>query len=318
MKKIIITGANGFVSRYFIEYLNENAINFDILGLDISTDTDLNIKYQQVNLTDKDLIYKILKEYQPDYILHLASVSSVAQSWHNPVESFVNNTNIFLNLIDSVRELNLHSRILSVGSSEEYGDYPADKMPLKENYELHPNNPYSVARASQEHLSKLYANSLGVDIVMTRSFNHIGPRQKDVFVVSSFVKQIVEIALGKRDNLVHVGNVDVIRDFLDVRDVVDAYYKILTQGKKGEVYNVCKGEGVRLKDVIYLTSNVLSINVNLKVDETRIRPSESPLIIGDNSKLKNELLWSPKYSLDKTLCDIIDYWKSEISEVVLN
>lgn len=317
MKKIIITGANGFVSRYFVEYLNKNTTDFDVLGLDISADTDLNIKYKQANLTDKGLIYRILKEYQPDYILHLASVSSVAQSWHNPVESFVNNTNIFLNLIESVRELNLRSRILSIGSSEEYGDYPADKMPLKENYELHPNNPYSVARASQEHLSKLYANSFGVDIVMTRSFNHIGPRQKDVFVVSSFVKQIVEIALGKRDNLVHVGNIDLIRDFLDVRDVVDAYYKILTEGKRGEIYNVCMGFGVKLGDIINLASRALSVDVNLIVDKSRIRPSESIIIVGDNSKLKNELNWVPKYFLEKTLCDIIEYWKSEISEVVL-
>lgn len=317
MKKIIITGANGFVSRYFIEYLNQNALGFDILGLDIASVTDLDIHYQQINLTDKDFIHRVLTEYQPDYILHLASVSSVAQSWHKPVESFVNNTNIFLNLIESVRELNLKSRILSVGSSEEYGDYPADKMPLRENYELHPNNPYSVARVSQEYLSRVYANSFGVDIVMTRSFNHIGPRQKDTFVVSSFVKQIVEIAIGKRDNLVHVGNIEVIRDFLDVRDVVDAYYKILTQGKSGEVYNVCKGEGVNLKEIINLASKALSIDVNLKIDEERIRPNESIMIIGDNSKLRNELNWSPKYSLDKTLCDIIEYWKSEVSEVIL-
>lgn len=203
----------------------------------------------------------------------------------------------------------MSARILSVGSSEEYGNYPEDKMPLQENYELYPNNPYAVARVSQELLSKLYASSLGVDIVMTRSFNHIGPRQREAFVISSFVKQLVDIANHKQENKMLVGNTNIVRDFLDVRDVVDAYYKIVTKGIRGRVYNVCSGTGNRLSDIINEVSILLNITPKIEVDAERFRPADNMVIIGDNSKLKQDLGWSPKYLLTQTLQDMINYWK---------
>ena len=228
MQKILITGAAGFVAGYFTEYLEENNLEYDILGLDILEEhrcSYTQYKYKKINLRDKDLIKEVIENFTPDYILHLASVSSVSQSWKYPVESFVNNTNIFLNIIESIRELNLPTRVLSVGSSEEYGNYPADKMPLKEDYELKPCNPYSAARVSQEMLSKLYADNYGLNIIMTRSFNHIGPSQSDKFVIPSFVKQLLN-AKNTGNMRIDVGNIEIVRDFLDVRDVVDAYYKI--------------------------------------------------------------------------------------------
>ncbi len=311
-KKFLITGVCGFVARYFIEYLQENNIPAQILGLDIASQCTINaenFKYKQADLTNKAVLKEILENFEPDYIIHLASISSVSQSWKEPVDSFVNNTNIFLNLAESVRELNLSARILSVGSSEEYGNYPENKMPLREDYELYPNNPYSVARVSQELLSKLYASSLGVDVVMTRSFNHIGPRQRDIFVVPSFVKQLVRIAENKQENKMLVGNTEIIRDFLDVRDVVDAYYKIVTQGVRGEVYNVCSGKGSKLSEIISEVSTLLNITPKIEVDAERFRPADNMIIIGDNSKLKRNLNWRPKYSLTQTLQDMINYWK---------
>lgn len=238
--------------------------------------------------------------------MHLASISSVSHSWNYPVESFVNNTNIFLNIIESVRELKLPTRILSIGSSEEYGNYPLDKMPLKEEYELKPCNPYSVARVSQEMLSKLYADNYGLNIIMTRSFNHIGPRQNDKFVIPSFVKQLLN-AKNTETLRIDVGNIEIVRDFLDVRDVVEAYHKILTKGTVGEVYNVCSGKGIKLNETINIISEELNIKPEIKIDETRIRPSDNLIIIGDNTKLKTELNWQPKYSLVQTLKDMMTY-----------
>lgn len=312
MNKILITGVNGFVAKYFLDYLLENHIDLDILGIDINLGTTLNINYRQVDLTNRQSIYNVLELFAPDYILHLASISSVSQSWIRPVDSFVNNTNIFLNLVESVRELNLKPRILSIGSSEEYGNYPIENMPLKENYELHPTNPYSVARVSQEMLSKLYADNYGIDLVMTRSFNHMGPGQKDIFVVSSFVKQLVEISQNNTEKVLHIGNVDIVRDFLDVRDVVDAYYKLLLHGRKGQVYNVCSGNGIKLRELISIIARILKTEVKLEIDSSKIRPSDNNVIIGDNSKIKAELNWQPIYSLEQTLADMIEYWKSQI------
>ena len=309
MKKLLITGTAGFVAGYFIEFLKENEIEYDILGLDIVDKLSCDYpsyKYKRINLQDKELIKEVIENFKPDYILHLASISSVSESWSYPVESFVNNTNIFLNIIESIRELQLSTRILSVGSSEEYGNYPSDKMPLKEDYELKPCNPYSVARVSQEMLSKLYADNYGLNIIMTRSFNHIGPRQNDKFVIPSFVKQLLN-AKTTGTLRIDVGNVEIVRDFLDVRDVVEAYHKILIEGKIGEIYNVCSGNGIKLKEIINIIAEQLSITPEIYVDKNRLRPTDNLIIVGDNTKLKSELNWQPKHSLVQTLKDMITY-----------
>lgn len=309
MKKLLITGAAGFVAGYFTEFLKENKIEYDILGLDIIDNYTCDYpgyKYKKINLCDRELIKEVIENFKPDYLLHLASISSVSQSWNYPVESFVNNTNIFLNIIESVREFKLPTRILSIGSSEEYGNYPLDKMPLKEEYELKPCNPYSVARVSQEMLSKLYADAYDMNIIMTRSFNHIGPQQRETFVIPSFIKQLLSIKkLG--GSKIEVGNIEIIRDFLDVRDVVNAYHKILCEGNIGEVYNVCSGEGIRLKEIINIVSEELNITPEIHVDKNRIRPTDNLTIIGDNTKLKKELNWQPKYTLKQTLKDMISF-----------
>lgn len=309
MKKLLITGAAGFVAGYFIEFLKGNKIEYDILGLDIVDKCICDYhgyRYKKINLQDKELIKEVIENFQPDYILHLAAISSVAESWSYPVESFVNNTNIFLNIIESIRELKFQTRILSVGSSEEYGNYPLDKMPLREEYELKPCNPYAVARVSQEMLSKLYAENYKLNIVMTRSFNHIGPKQRTKFVISSFVKQLLN-SKHTGNMKIEVGNIEIVRDFLDVRDVVDAYHKILTEGTVGEVYNVCSGKGIKLKEIINIISEELNITPEIYVDKNRIRPTDNLTIIGDNTKLKAQLNWHPKYTLKQTLKDMISY-----------
>ncbi len=206
----------------------------------------------------EDCIYN----FHPEYLLHLASYSSVGFSWKNPALSFRNNVDIFLNLLEIIRKLVPSCRILSVGSSEEYGNVTDEMIPLKEDYSLTPVSPYAVARVAQENLSKVYCTGFGLDIVMTRSFNHIGPGQRDIFVISSFAKQLVEHKKKNNNNIELItGNIQIIRDFLDVRDVVAAYYKLLESGKRGEVYNVCSGIGISLKEII----DIMCKNMDLKV-----------------------------------------------------
>jgi len=323
MKKYLITGFSGFVSRHFIEYLEKNEITALIKGLDIhnpefNRESFKFIKYdfEKIDLLDKGRVENIIFEFQPDYILHLASSSSVAFSWKEPILSFQNNTNIFLNLLDTVKKLNLSTRILSVGSSEEYGDVKETDLPLTEDHPLKPVSPYAVARVSQELLSQIYTNGYDLDIIMTRSFNHIGPFQKDIFVVSSFVKQLLEISNNaeKRSELI-TGDINIVRDFTDVRDVVSAYYLLLNKGEKGEIYNVCSGFGISLENIIQIISKYLGIEVIIKVDPKRIRPQDNKLIVGSNKKLK-DLGWNRKYLLEDTLKDIIDYWKFKAFPIV--
>jgi GDP-4-dehydro-6-deoxy-D-mannose reductase len=296
-----------------IDYLKEYCPRARILALDITDRPPLSggdgLTYKRLDLSDQEAILQALEAFRPDYIVHLASISSVSASWKNPKESFINNTNIFMNLLEDVHQLGLRSRILSVGSSEEYGNYPASEMPLTENHPLRPGSPYAVARVSQELLSRLYADGFGLDIVMTRSFNHIGPRQNVIFVIPSFIQQLLDIAENHKAHKMRVGNVDISRDFLDVRDVADAYYKILRHGQSGEIYNVCGGAGVKLRDVIALIAEKLNMEVELQIDPELIRPADNMVVIGDNSKLRRELNWEKRYELEATIDDMIRFKK---------
>lgn len=308
MRKILITGACGFVAQHMIRHIQQQDPDAELFGIDVAPACPwetMGIRYRQLDLIDKEKLAAFLAELAPDWIIHLASVSSVSASWQKPVESFINNTNIFLNIVEALHRLGLKTRLLSVGSSEEYGNYPPEKMPLREEYELHPNNPYSVARVSQELLSRLYAKSYGLDIVITRSFNHIGPGQRDTFVVASFIRQLKELARHPGSGVLHVGNIEIIRDFLDVRDVADAYYRLLETGKSGEVYNVCSGRGVKLRTVIDRIAALLGIEVKIKVDPARVRPADNLIIIGDNAKLRAATGWEPHHTLEATLGEMI-------------
>ncbi len=318
--KIIVTGINGFVAQHFLQFLLTQKEDFTILGLgrsDVYFDKQkfapLNIEYIKVDLLNREHVGEILKNFKPEYLVHLASFSSVGHSWKNPNESFVNNTNIFLNLVDQLRLNNIPCRVLSIGSSEEYGNVDPSALPLTEKSNLAPISPYAVARVSQEMISKIYADGYGMDIVITRSFNHIGPGQKNVFVVSSFAKQLVQIANKTiSDNRVVTGDLSIVRDFVDVRDVVRAYYELLMQGVKGEVYNICSGKGIALQAIMGKMCSLLDLEIILEKDPALIRPNDNKIIIGSAEKLNKLTGWTPSYHINQSLADIIDWWKLNV------
>ena len=321
MDKYLITGSSGFVGRHFLDYLEDNKIKCQVLGLDLDAMSPhrefeyVKLTTDSVDLLNQSDLERIIYDFQPNYILHLASFSSVAFSWKNPTLSFKNNVNIFLNLLEVVRKYKLKARILSIGSSEEYGNVNPSETPLTENSPLRPLSPYAVARVSQEMLSKLYAASYGLDIIMTRSFNHIGPRQKDIFVVPSFIRRIMEAKLaGKEEMNLTTGDLSIVRDFSDVRDVVKAYYLLLKKGRKGEVYNICSGLPTKLSEIIEITSQILEIKVQTEVNPDLIRPNDNPLIMGSNSKLKADTGWEKSYDLSQSINDIIEYWNESLKE----
>ena len=243
MKKLMITGVSGFVGHHFIQYLYDNNIKLEICGADLREPTyrleqyrdRLDICFSKINLLDIESIRSVFHKFTPDYILHLASFSSVAYSWQHPADSFVNNTNLFLNLMTVVGETNKQCRILSVGSSEEYGNVITEDVPIKERLKLNPSNPYAVARVSQEMLSKLYVESFGYNIVMTRSFNHIGPWQDTRFVVPSFISRIRSI----KSSGVSEGTIDF--EFFQI--IAEPFYICLVQSS---LHLVKDTEGSRL------------------------------------------------------------------------
>ncbi len=318
--KILITGITGFVSTHFLDYLNTTepgsrvmGIARNIDGFDKSRFPNLKITIKLIDLLNKDAVGIIVSDFEPEYILHLASVSSVALSWQTPLESFVNNTNIFLNIVEVVRAYKIKCRILSIGSSEEYGEVTEQQLPLTETHQLKPVSPYAVARVSQEMLSVIYAEGFNLDIIITRSFNHIGPGQLDKFVISSFAKQLVALANDStKERKIITGDLSITRDFLDVRDVAKAYYILLKQGKRNSVYNICSGKGIILKDIVAKMAELLNINIETVTNPQLVRPNENRKIIGSYQKIKTDFGWEPAISLEQSLADIIGYWKNKL------
>lgn len=317
MKRMLITGFSGFVSRHFLNYLVENNLSYEVLGVDVNPPKfamedyapTLAMSFEQVNLLDKEAVEDMIATFRPDYILHLASFSSVAYSWQHPADCFMNNTSIFLNVTEALRKHDLcDCRLLSVGSSEEYGDVKKEELPLQEDMPLVPVNPYAVARVSQEMMAKVLADSFGMQIMQTRSFNHMGPFQDERFVIPSFVRRILDIAeSGAKSGEIETGDTSIVRDFVDVRDVVRAYYRLLLDGKTGEVYNICGEKGVSLAEVVDQIADIVGVSVTTRVNPDFVRPGDNQVVIGSAEKIRQDIGWTAEIPLRQTLMDMIGH-----------
>lgn len=314
---MLITGFSGFVSRHFLNYLVENNLSYEVLGVDVNLPKfamedyapTLAMSFEQVNLLDKEAVEDMIATFRPDYILHLASFSSVAYSWQHPADCFMNNTSIFLNVTEALRKHDLcDCRLLSVGSSEEYGYVKKEELPLQEDMPLVPVNPYAVARVSQEMMAKVLADSFGMQIMLTRSFNHMGPFQDERFVIPSFVRRILDIAeSGAKSGEIETGDTSIVRDFVDVRDVVRAYYRLLLDGKAGEVYNICGEKGVSLAEVVDQIADIVGVSVTTRVNPDFVRPGDNQVVIGSAEKIRQDIGWTAEIPLRQTLMDMIGH-----------
>ena len=317
MKRMLITGVSGFVSLHFLHYHVENNLSYEVLGVDVNPPKfamedyapTLAMSFEQVNLLDKEAVEDMIATFRPDYILHLASFSSVAYSWQHPADCFMNNTSIFLNVTEALRKHDLcDCRLLSVGSSEEYGDVKKEELPLQEDMPLVPVNPYAVARVSQEMMAKVLADSFGMQIMLTRSFNHMGPFQDERFVIPSFVRRILDIAeSGAKSGEIETGDTSIVRDFVDVRDVVRAYYRLLLDGKAGEVYNICGEKGVSLAEVVDQIADIVGVSVTTRVNPDFVRPGDNQVVIGSAEKIRQDIGWTAEIPLRQTLMDMIGH-----------
>tara|TARA_Y100000588_G_scaffold393210_1_gene508044 strand:+ start:6885 stop:7835 length:951 start_codon:yes stop_codon:yes gene_type:complete len=311
----LITGCGGFVGSHYLEYLHNTGQTGEVVGIGttapLNAPKDLRFRFIDCNLLDAKTLGDSIKEIRPRFCVHLASMSSVAASWTYPDKSFHNNTSIFLNLVEAIRKYSPQTRILSVGSSEQYGALSLLAEYFTESDRLAPKSPYAVAKYSQELIGQIYVKNFELDIVMTRSFNHIGPGQAERFAVSGFSRLFAQAMNNGDDSLVlPTGNIQVIRDFIDVRDVVSAYEEILRGAHTGTVYNVCSGVGVALTSVINKLSEISGVISKTETERLRLRPSDNNVVVGSHAALTNELGWEPIIPLDQSLRDILKYWQA--------
>lgn len=314
----LITGISGFVGGHYIEYLLAKNIGIRICGIDnrkpkfdfLKDAYRKRIKFYHGSLLNKNRLRRLIEKTRPDYIVNLAAQSSVAYSWKNPVECYMNNTGIFLNVVEAAKRAKSGARILSVGSSEEYGITGKGSAPVTESSPLRPLNPYAVSRIAQEYFAKIYAKTRRVRVISTRSFNHIGPRQSDAFVISSLAKQVIEAKKGLCRKIV-CGNLDIVRDFTDVRDVVRAYDLLLRKGRAGEAYNVCSGKGHKLSEILRILRKKAGVSrIAVERDPKLARPADNKAIVGSSRKLRTATGFKPNYTLSRSLTDILSYWEN--------
>lgn len=316
--RVLITGVTGFVGSHLADYLVGRG-DVEVYGthrwrsrMDNVEHLRGRLRLVECDLRDAAATRRMLAQVRPDRVFHLAAQSYVPTSWLIPAETLAINVTCQINLFEATRDLELPARFQIAGSSEEYGLVKPDETPVREENPLRPLSPYAVSKVAQDLLAYQYWQSYRLHAVRTRGFNHTGPRRGEVFVTSNFARQIVEIEKGRREPVVWVGNLDALRDFTDVRDMVRGYWLALEHGAPGEVYNLCSGRGHTIRQVLEILLGLAHVKVDVRQDPARKRPSDVGLLVGDCSKFRQITGWEPTISFEVTLKDLLEYWRQRV------
>ncbi len=300
--RALVTGASGFVGRYLVERLR--AQEYDVVAAGGPRDAATHLP---VDLADVESLHAAFDIAQPEIVFHLAAQAFVPRAIEAPQETYQTNVIGTTNVLAALRAWRERSgrnaRLLFVSSAEVYGVQPEEAMPLDESRAPSPANPYAASKAAAEALVLGEVRTFGVDAVITRAFNHIGPGQNERFAVPAFAAQLAAIA-GGGEPVMSVGNLDARRDFLDVRDVADAYIALARSGKSGEIYNVSSGTAISIREVLAELIRIAHVPVEVRQDSSRMRPSDVPLLYGRNDKLRSATGWAPSIPLRRTLQDV--------------
>jgi len=326
MKKVLITGIAGMVGSHLTDYILENT-NWEIYGFCRWNDPLENIEHlsEQINknnrikliygdLNDLASLIDAVKNSQPDYVFHLAGQSYPLASFTSPLETL--NTNIIgtTKLLEAIKKSEYNPVIHVCASSEVFGKVPKEFVPINEECKFHPSSPYAISKVGTDLIGRHYAEAYGMNIMTTRMFTHTGPRRGEVFAESSFAKQIAMIEAGLIEPKIHVGNLNSLRTWADVRDAVRAYYILLTtKPTRGEYYNIGGTYSCTIGEMLnYLLSKSFIEDIEIIVDKNRLRPIDADLQVPDVTKFTNHTGWKPEISFEKTMDDLLNYWRNKI------
>ncbi len=316
-KRALVTGITGFVGSHLAEMLLDEGL--DVYGLiqvrssmeNIATIKD-RLSLIEGDLADAHSLRHVVAAIEPDFIFHLGAQSYVPASWSSPAGTMEANLIGSLNLFEAVRQAGIKPAIQIAGSSEEYGLVEREELPITEATPLKPLSPYAVSKVAMDYLGYQYYRSYGLPIFRTRAFNHTGPRRGEVFAESNFAKQVAEIEAGLRPPVISVGNLDAERDYTDARDIVRGYWLAVQRAEPGEVYNLCSGHAISMRSVLDSLLAMSDVKVEIEVDPARLRPSDVPILLGDASKFQAATGWQPEIPFEKTLADLLDYWRAKL------
>lgn len=312
MKKVLVTGANGFAGQHLIKSLGNQYQIIGIINKSNLSDSE-NLKYISGNILDRGFLEDLIAKYEPEKIMHLAAIANTASE--DPENIFkinlIGTLNLYLATLSQKKLKNYNPKIVYVSSAEVYGKTPNPEKITEENL-FFPANFYGTSKVAADRLSYQMSQSAGLNITIIRPFNHTGPGQLKGFFVPDMVSQIVEIENDPEKFELLAGNLQSIRDISDVRDIVEGYRKILeTDSKSGEAFNLCCGKGIKMEDLLDKLLSMAKKEIKIIEDPKRMRPSEVPITVGDNTKFRNLTGWEPKIPIDQTLQDTLEYWRQK-------
>ena len=297
MKRVLVTGARGFAGRYLVEHLEHSGA--DVTGW----------AREHVDLLDRTAVVRTIASLRPAVVYHCAGAAHVGQSFSNVADTLAANVLGTHHLLDALRQAGVAARVLITGSSLVYRQ---SSGALSEDDPTGPATPYALSKLAQEMLAQRGIKEDGQQVLLARPFNHTGPRQRPTYAAPAFAQQIALIEKGRVRPEITVGNLDVSRDLHDVRDTVRAYTTIVERGEPGRIYNVCSGRAFRIRDVLDRLIAMSRVPLTVTTDPARYRPSDNLVVWGDRSRIERELGWKPEIPLDRTLSDLLDYWRKEV------
>ena len=311
-----ISGVSGFIGTHLTRRLLEKGHKvygtyFDPEELVRMRGLEEQIHLEKIDIRDAETVRTSIQECAPGRIYHLAAQSFPTVSWEKPVLTMNINANGTINVFEAVKDLGLACRILVACSSAEYGFVTPEEVPVNEDHPLRPLHPYGVSKVAQDFLAYQYFKNFDMDTVRVRIFNCTGP-SKTFDVASDFSKQVVQIEKGLIENRLSHGNLESERDFTDVRDMVEAFEAMMERGTKGEVYNACSSKVVKIQYLLDTLVSMAKTEINVFQDPEKMRPSDEPIIMGDNSRLRSDTGWEPGLSIEKTLEDMLEYWRETL------
>ncbi|MDI6738496.1 MAG: GDP-mannose 4,6-dehydratase [Nanoarchaeota archaeon] len=312
--KAFITGAGGFMGPHLAKYLHEKgdtvySTYYEPIS-DINELKKLGIA-KELDVRDTNKFRKMLKEFQPDVVYHLAAQSYPNVSWEKPNYTIQANVEGTINLFESLKELNLNPVVIVACSSAEYGFVKPEEVPINEAHSLLPLHPYGVSKVAEDLLTYQYFKNFGMKGIRVRIFNTTGPGKVND-VCSDFTKQAVMIEKGLQKPVFKVGNINTRRALTDVRDIIRAFRLLAEKGKAGEVYNASGEKAYLIKDILDEIIKITGIKVKIKIDPKLIRTTDEPIIFGDSTKLKNETGWRQEIPIEKTIKDMIEFWRAKL------
>jgi GDP-4-dehydro-6-deoxy-D-mannose reductase len=299
-KRLLVTGLSGFVGRHIAALISQEHSAWSLIHAD-----------EPLDLLRPDSLQTWCAQ-QPDAVIHLAGQTFVPQAFKDPNQTLQVNLIGTLNLLQALKANGFNGTFLYVSSGDVYGQVPESALPITEAQPVQARNPYAVSKASAELLCRQWAYAEPWRIVIARPFNHIGAGQSDSFVLASIAKQLARISHGQQENNIQVGDIDVTRDFLDVRDVIGAYFSLLDKGVSGEIYNVCSGLQLRVGDLVQQLIELSELQVSLLQDPALLRRSEQRFVAGDATKLKQATGWQPQIALKETLKAMLQDWLAKV------